>query len=978
MENFMLLVLSTLASYAVFAQPFITEGRKPLAVIPAQTNGVAKAVVSLNGNWEINMNPAPETWKSNEGKWGKITVPGEPAMQGFKVTNDKEFFYRTTIMIPPDAKNKTIMIRFNGVYSYARVFVNGHFAREHFGGFTAWEVDISNDAMPGKPATIYVGVTDRADDISYASGYAHHPIGGILREVQMLVLPKAFINRLYAQTDFTSDFKQATLSLNVSAALANNNSKVQFQLLDAKSKPVFLQMQSFELAQDGSGKYSVNVTNPVLWNEETPYLYTLKAALVTNGKTTETIEQKIGFRKVEVNGRQVLVNGQPIKLRGACRHDMHPLFGRSTNRYYDSLDVVLAKEANVNFIRTSHYPPSKDFLEFADRFGLYIEEETAICFVNDWREGIYKKSGLTYDDTSFTSRYLGQLSEMIDRDRNHAAVIIWSIGNESTYGTNFQKEYAFVKSIDLSRPVSWTWPGSALKENKRCFDIAVAHYPGYDGKEDDNFGLHYKNMEHESLPLLSDEWAHVACYNLTLLKDDPNVKDFWGRGLDSMWANRFDVPGNLGGAIWGMTDETFHLPDTVTGYGPWGFIDVWRRKKTEFWNVKKAYSPVKVLQTQFPQEGKNKTLRIPIKNRFNHSLLNEITLKVTQNGKSTTQMLPALKPHEEGKLIVQTNGTTAPLLLQFWNKQHHLIDEELISFTQEKPSLIKSLGKWSVSRPGKTLSLTNGNLNIQLDTATGQLITASVNKQTVITGGIRVIVKRPKDPGAFKESEAIMSGNYLVSAASVKMENKGKVIVTSTGWVSNYPVKMETAYYADGTIGTTYEADSIPPYTWQVGIALPITHEIDAIQWNRKGYWSTYPAHHLSANAGSAKRISNITEHYRVAPKYEIALGMYDYYLTGTNTAEKANMHGSEAYRATKENIVGMQLQAQNKTWISLHSNGQQAAKMNILANAQQELIVLDKWDYWTLSWGNFAGNKNSSSHIKGSVMIHLNVAQKN
>jgi hypothetical protein len=384
------------------------------------------------------------------------------------------------------------------------------------------------------------------------------------------------------------------------------------------------------------------------------------------------------------------------------------------------------------------------------------------------------------------------------------------------------------------------------------------------------------------------------------------------------------------------------------------------------------------LQTQFPQEAKNKTLSIPVKNRFNHSLLNDLALKVTQNGKTTTELLPALKPHEEGNIILKTNGTTTPLLIQFFNKQNHLIDEELISFTQAKPSSITSSGQWSISRPGKNLALTNGNMNILLDTATGQLITASINKQPVITGGLRVIVNRPKDPGAFKESEAILSGNYIVSASSVKIENKGKVMVTSTGWVSNYPVKMETAYYADGTIATTYEADSIPPYTWQVGIAFPVSNEMDAIQWNRKGYWSTYPANHLSANAGRAKRITDITEHYRVAPKYEVSLGMYDYYLTGSNTAEKAYMHGSESYRGTKENIVSMQLLAQSNTWISLQSNGHQAGKMNILANGQQELMVLDKWDYWTLSWGNFAGNKNSSSQIKGTAVIHLHGSPKN
>lgn len=976
MKNIFSILIFALTASAVNAQQFIAEGRKPLAVIPLQTTDVTKAKVSLNGVWEINMSPENEVWKNNSGNWQKIQVPGEPAMQGFKVENDKEFFYRTTVPIPASAKNKTTMIRFNGVYSYARVFVNGHFVREHFGGFTAWDADISSFVEPGKPAIVHVGVTDRADDISYASGYAFHPIGGILREVQLLVVPNDYINRFYVQTDFTNDFKQAILSLNIAKSKAKGNSKIKFQLYDAKGKAVLNEPKSFNLMNSGEGKFSVNVVNPILWNQEQPYLYTLKAELVTAGKTEEKIEQKIGFRKVVVDGKRVLVNGQPIKLRGGCRHDMHPLLGRSTNRMYDSLDVVMAKKANLNFIRTSHYPPSKDFLEFADKYGIYVQEETAICFVNDWREGVYKKLGETYNDPAFTSRYLGQLSEMIDHDRNHASVIMWSIGNESTYGINFQKEYDFVKTIDLSRPVSWSWPATAFKENKRCFDIAVAHYPDYEGTGEENFGLKYKNMEHESLPLLSDEWAHVACYNTTLLKTDPNVKDFWGRSLDIMWANRFDVPGNLGGAIWGMTDETFHLKDKVTGYGPWGFIDVWRREKAEFWNTKKAYSPIRVLKTKFDAAGTDSFLNIPVKNRFNHISLDQIRLKITVNGRSFDQPLPVLKPHEEGSIKVAVNDKNTPIFLQFYDAQNNLIDEEKI--TWENAISLKTEAtklKWNVKKSSKIIELESQGLVVKLDPITGQLLKADLKGEKMLTSGARVIVNKPKEPGAFKETVGVYSGEYKVKAATVNTDNKNLIVVTSSGTIDDYPIKMISSYQADGTIKIDYEANNIPEYTWQVGLALPVANTVNEIEWKRKGYWSTYPANHLSANEGIAKRFSDTKETYRVQPDYDVSQGMYDYYLKNSIELEKADMKGTEMYRATKENILTMDLISGNKK-IELSSNGLQAAKMNILESGQQELLIMDKWDYWSLSWGNFAGTKNSSKNAKGTAVIKL--IQKN
>lgn len=972
MKNIFTILIFVVTASVGNAQQFIAEGRKALAVIPSQTSDVAKAKTSLNGSWEINMNPDNEVWKNNSGNWKAIQVPGEPAMQGFKVENDKEFFYRTTINVPVSAKNKTTIIRFNGVYSYARVFVNGHFVREHFGGFTAWDADITSYVEAGKPAVVYVGVTDRADDISYASGYAFHPIGGILREVQLLVVPNDYINRFYVQTDFTNDFKQATLSLNVAKSKAKGNSKIKFQLYDAKGKEVLNQAQSFDLTNNGEGKFSINISNPILWNQEQPYLYTLKAELISAGKTEEKIEQKIGFRKVVVDGKRVLVNGQPIKLRGGCRHDMHPLLGRSTNRLYDSLDVAMAKKANLNFIRTSHYPPSQDFLEFADKYGIYVQEETAICFVNDWREGVYKKLGETNNDPAFTSRYLGQLSEMIDHDRNHASIIMWSIGNESNYGINFQKEYDFVKTVDLSRPVSWSWPATAFKENKRCFDIAVAHYPDYEGTGEENFGLTYKNMEHESLPLLSDEWAHVACYNTTLLKTDPNVKDFWGQSLDIMWANRFDVPGNLGGAIWGMTDETFHLKDAVTGYGPWGFIDVWRREKTEFWNTKKAYSPIRILKTKFEATEADSYLNIPVKNRFNHISLDQIRLKITINGKSFDQPMPALKPHEEGVIKVAITDKSTPILLQFYDAQNGLIDEEQITWNKEVSRKIETTTlKWNVKKTDKIIELESQGLVVKLDAVSGQLLTAEIKGDKIITGAARVIVNKPKQPDAFKETTGIYSGEYKVENATINTSNKNQIVVTSSGKIDDYPIKMTTTYQADGAIKIDYDVDNVPEYTWQVGVALPVADTFNEIDWKRKGYWSTYPSDHLSSNEGIAKRFSDSKETYRVQPKYDVAQGMYDYYLKNSIDPEKANMKGTEIYRGTKENVLTMNLMSGNKK-IELSSNGLQAAKMNILESGQQELLIMDKWDYWSLSWGNFAGTKNVSKNAKGTAIIKL------
>jgi hypothetical protein len=974
MKNIFAVLIFAVTASAVHAQQFITEGRTPLVPLPVQTTGVKKAISSLDGQWEINMQPTQSFWQESSpaADWKKIQVPGEASMQGFKVEHDKPFVYRRKFLVPTDAKNKTSIIRFNGVYSYARVWVNGQFIREYFGGFTAWDCDISSHVQAGKEAVVHVEVTDRADDISFASGYAHHPIGGILRNVQLVVLPTTNLQRIYANVSLDDSFKQGLLDLDIALNTINKGSSIEYTLSAADGKKVAKKIIHFSNTSNAV-KDSIRIPDVKTWTAENPQLYRLQVKLLQNGKTQEISAQSIGFRRVEIDDKkQLLVNGKSVKLRGACRHDMHPTLGRSTNRQQDSLDVILAKEANLNFIRTSHYPPSKDFLEFCDRYGIYVQEETAICFVAQDRGGIYNKFGSSQNDPAYTSRYLGQLSEMIDHDRNHASVIMWSIGNESSYGSNFQKEYDFIKTIDQSRPVSWSWPTSALEEGKRCFDIAIGHYPAYDGKGSDMGGIE-KNMLHPDYPLLSDEWAHVACYNVDLLRYDPNVKDYWGRSLDATWANRFDLAGNIGGAIWGMIDETFHMPDTITGYGPWGFIDVWRRKKVEFWNTKKAYSPIRILKTSFDDNKQGDVLQIPVKNRFDHTSLAAISCKVTSNGKVSGLSLPNIMPHQEAIFSFDTKkypGGSA--LLQFFDRGGNLIDEEKLSWgLKEVAAPIAQAGEWAINETDETATLKKDKIGIFLNKKTGQIEKVISGDKTIITGGLVVAINRPENGNVLKNTPGIFSGNFVTETATVDLTNKKAVKIRSKGKVDKYPVAMTYTLYPSGKITIEYEADSIQKKTWDIGVKIPISQQMNTIEWDRKGYWTTYPEGHLSAIKGKAMKNSNVTEQYRERPAYDVAQGMNDYFLHKTKDPKKAATNSTEIYRAKKENIYSYSVTSSlTPGKIGVLSNGNQSAKINVEENGDQYVLVSDKWDYWSLSWGNYQGTENKSQKRSGTVAL--------
>jgi len=231
----------------------------------------------------------------------------------------------------------------------------------------------------------------------------------------------------------------------------------------------------------------------------------------------------------------------------------------------------LAKEANMNFIRTSHYPPTDNFLSLCDEYGIYVEDETAVCFVGSHRTKEYYP-GSSENDTAFTDRYLSQLQEIISNHRNHPSVIMWSIGNENSFGMNFKKSYDLVKNYDDTRPVIFSYPGN-VPDSIRGYDILSMHYPDLTGNMN-QYGKVTEAFGYKQMPVIFDEWAHVACYNNFTVREDPNIRNFWGQSLDSMWIKVFESDGGLGGAIWGMIDETFMLPDSLPGFNEWwGKID---------------------------------------------------------------------------------------------------------------------------------------------------------------------------------------------------------------------------------------------------------------------------------------------------------------------------------------------------------------------------------------------------------------------
>lgn len=964
--KYKLLILSILFCVSS-AQASITAWVKPDQVV-----GVKQEQMSLNGVWKFRYTP--------NSKWYSVKVPGELVMQGFGIEHDKAYLYERDLMIPQDYQGKHTVIRFDGVYSYARLFVNNKFVCDHFGGFTRWDADITSFVKTGKKNIIRLEITDRKDDISYASGYAHHPIGGILRGVSVYALPYANVSDLKIETLLDSTYTDATLRLSMKSSA---QAKIDYQLIDPKGKVVNLQGVSKTLSK-GENTHQFSVRRPLKWDAEHPNLYKLMIEVNKGTDQYYSFTKEIGFRDIKIVGNRMLVNGMPVKLRGACRHDMHPTLGRSTNSELDSLDVMLFKRSNMNFVRTSHYPPSEDFMKFCDRMGLYVECETAICFVDTYRQKNYAP-GASQNDTTFTSRYLSQLQEMVKHFVNHSSVLFWSIGNESNYGTNFQQSYDWTKAWDKTRPVIFSYPGTVPKD-KVCYDILSFHYPGVEGNIE-QFGPSTNGFQTSKYPSIFDEWAHVPCYTYTTLQDDPNIREFWGISLDKMWGNLFNAPGGLGGAIWGYIDETFMVPalkegtpywnefaktskpkewqGKCVGYGEWGIVDVWRREKPEFWGTKKAYSPIRVLQTQISSFAPNAPLYVPIYNRFDHTWLNEVTLKYTYNGLVKSITLPAVAPHQKGTLeIPAANWNVGDVVLvEFFDSKGQLIDADNLTLgtLQHNTSSISKADKELIVDDQSDFFIVRGaDFEIPFNKNNGLMEKVTSKGQVIIEKGpfINLDLNFNHNTGPEVREKArnfILNDNNWKKKTITWAQSGTNVFVKLIGNYDDISVTFDIQIKATGEMDITFQTNGQPDgWLRESGVKFYMSQNVSQLSWKRKGHWSYYPEQSFAGNAGSTSLYNANKVPYGAKPNQAWVLDTHNYYYFADKGAISEQPLTNKA-KGMKENISEYTLSVGQATKISVvspdHSLG---CRLYKTSDNTLLMYVNTRWDYPEIGWGDY------------------------
>lgn len=456
---------------------------------------------SLNGQWKYHYSSnhlarVADFWNPdfNDSAWDTIEVPSNVEMKGHGIPiytnsrypwmsranppfvpgddpNNTVNAYRRTFNLPKDWAGRRVFMTFDGVNSYFTLWINGEKVGMGKDSRTPVEFDVTRYLHPGE--NLLAVENFRWCDGSYLEDQDFWRLSGIFRDVYVWSPPSVHIRDFEIKTDLDENYRNANLSLKTK--LANYGSQpvrvtLLAELMDASGKVVLSPSVEKEIPAGGevSADEVAAVVNPLKWSAETPNLYKLMLSVKdASGKTLEVIPVNVGFREVEIRGGELLVNGRAVLFKGVNRHEIDPDRGQAITAEGMERDIQVMKQFNVNAVRTSHYPNHPAWYDLCDRYGIYLIDEANI-----------ESHGMGYGDRTlakvpaWADAHMNRTVRMVERDKNHPSVVIWSLGNEAGDGPNFEATSAWIKQRDPSRPVHYE-----RAERKPHTDIVCPMYP---------------------------------------------------------------------------------------------------------------------------------------------------------------------------------------------------------------------------------------------------------------------------------------------------------------------------------------------------------------------------------------------------------------------------------------------------------------------------------------------------------------------
>lgn len=850
--------------------------------------------LSLNGNWKFNWVKQPSERPVNFYKmnydvsaWKEIPVPSNWEMLGYGTpiytnitypfknnppliqpqkgyTNETEVnpvgSYRREFTIPAGWDGKEIILHFNGVYSGIYVWVNGQKVGYSEGANNDAEFNITKYAKTGTntiAAEVY-----RFTDASYIEDQDMFRLSGIHRDVYVYATPKVHVRDYFLKSEFNgNDFSAATFKTALSVRNYGNNTEkaaiAEVSLLDPSGKVVAALTQPItQLKGKTEQKYDqqAKVDKPLLWSAENPHLYTAIVTLKdSEGKVTEAMSSKFGFRKIEIKNRRVYINNKAVFFKGVNRHDIHPQYGKAVPVESMIEDILLMKNHNINMVRTSHYPNDPKMYALYDYYGLYIMDEADLE-----NHG----NGSISDKPSWIPAFVDRIERVIERDKNHPSVIFWSLGNEGSNGENFTAMSKRAREMD-TRPIHY-------EGKNEIADIRSQMYP-------DMRDLNRIDQMDEDKPYFFCEYAH------SMGNAPGNLGEYW----DYIYKSERII----GGCVWDWVDQAINKhgePANKYYYGGDfgdkpndadfccnGLTTADRRVTAKLLEAKKVFQYIRMTPLAL-MSGK-----IQIENKYDFTNLNQfdIAWEVIKDGvKTESGSLASINLEPDGKqpIVIPYNknlevGKEYFLNVYFslknktvWADKGHLVASEQFALNN-RPAVpmvnVDALKTLDVTTQGNNLIIKGQNFGMTFDTESGTMKSLQYDNKEMFhqNNGLALNWYRSVSNDKYTDQNYYPTtyGKPLVSY-QIADDKKSVTILSYMNATIAYRNPVEIPYlikyiiYGDGTIDmdANFTLPSNSAIVHRLGLQVVMPQEYDNIQWYGRGPHENYADRKRSAYFG--------------------------------------------------------------------------------------------------------------------------------
>ncbi len=884
--------------------------------LKSPSENVLEHSMSLNGMWKFNWAKNPQKrpvnfYKTdfNDQNWKSIKVPSNWELEGYGIPIYVNMYYefmpyaqmptppylpkhwnpvgsyRKTFNLPDNWQEQEVFIHFGAVKSAMYLWINGQKIGYSQGSKLPTEFNITPYLKKGE--NLIALEVYRWSDGSYLECQDFWRLSGIERDVFLYTKPSVHIFDIFANAGLKNHYRDGVLKTDIDIRnLSEQDIKdysVEIELYREHQK-ITHQTKSIQSSTKTSKQiqFYQEIPNIKAWSAETPNLYKLIIKLKNpKGDLVELVSQEVGFRTSEIKNGQLLINGQAVLIKGVNRHEHDENKGHVVSKSSMLEDIKLFKKFNINTVRTSHYPNDPYWYELCNRYGIYVVDEANI----ESHGMFYGKESLA-KDTVWQKAHMERTQRMVERDKNHPCIVVWSLGNEAGNGINFQSTYQWIKERDPSRPVQYERAGKEANT-----DIVCPMYSGI-GQI-----LSYAKRP-QKRPLILCEYAH-AMGNST-----GNLQDYW----DVIEANYH----LQGGFIWDWVDQGLAAKNTQ-GQKYWkyggdyggdtipsdvnfcmnGLVSADRKIHPALWEVKKVYQNIGFKLVPFSHQ-------MEIANRFFFTNLSDydIIWEVQENGKTIQSgkiTSPNIRPQEKQnyqlaikEINPQENAEYFLNVFAITNKEQALIPKGHI-VAKEQFSLpigdynnpyTASLKKLKVKKDKPYISISGNTFNIRINTNTGNIEKYEYKGLNLIEQGAVPSFSRAttdNDFGAKIDQEMKVWNEDTkteLPALNFKIEEQSKTKVTLQ---FDYYLKASrsfwtTAYtiYSDGVMEVHHHfkpgQDALPQMP-RLGSRFRIPKSLNQVNWYGRGAHENYIDRKTSAFVGQYK--STVQEQFVAYPSLQ-------------------------------------------------------------------------------------------------------------